>query len=477
MKKFYLPLVAAATILGAGSAFAQEPELTQVWSKIYDWQADSWGSAAPNWSNPEAIKSGACTRVGVGINGKLYSVNMQTMSIMEFDAEGNRDVYKLPSLEGRTISYNLTDESFSPASCPDYYGTLITRDDAGHFLVGHGFTTGAMPTTWTVFDPATSKAKHFDVEFPTAPRGSMLRIDAVGRALGDVTQDGMLWIAPTSIYWDKVNPYRSTWATAATQVVKMIYFGGEGEINDNLVATGYVSNSVSLGGQLSSVCQPRYETMDEVLAEVEKEGDETLAYSKSFILYSKGAGAFATNKYSLVFGYNDGVNDIGTPFADLASTDMGNNYAGYTGFDTFVLNGERYYVANYQTEEENKLCSGSMKLAVFDSKGMIVKTWDNPGYASIYGYCTISAEKIDETSANIYVYCGTINLKASGQQAAAAAQLVFKAGESAGINDIVVNEDENAAPVYYNLQGVQVANPENGIFVVKRGNKVTKEVR
>lgn len=474
MKKFYLSLFAAAL---AGSAFAQAPELTEVWSKIYDWKADSWSGTAPNWSNPQEIKSGACTRVGVGVNGKIYSVNMLTMSIMEFDAEGNRDVYKLPSLEGRTISYNLTDEAFSPTTAPDYYGTLITRDDAGHFLVGHGFTTGAMPKTWTVYDPETDKGKTFDVDFPDAPRGSMLRIDAVGRALGDVTQDGMLWVAPTSIFWGNVRPYQSSWATAATQVVKMIYFSGTGEVDDDLVATGYVSNSVSLGGQLSTVCQPRYETMDEIFEQIDIEGDEVKAYSKAFVMYSKGSNeSLSENIYSLVFGFNDG-SSVGAPIDDLASTDMGNNYAGYAGFETFVLNGERYYVANYQTKEDNALCTGSMKLAVFDSKGMIVKTWDNPGYASIYGYCTISAEKIDETSVNIYVYCGTANLKATNTQAAAAAHLVFKAGDSAGIDDVVVSEDENAAPVYYNLQGVEVANPENGVFVVKRGNKVTKEVR
>ena len=36
-------------------------------------------------------------------------------------------------------------------------------------------------------------------------------------------------------------------------------------------------------------------------------------------------------------------------------------------------------------------------------------------------------------------------------------------------------DNENAPAVYYNLQGVQVENPENGIYIVKRGNKVTKE--
>lgn len=36
--------------------------------------------------------------------------------------------------------------------------------------------------------------------------------------------------------------------------------------------------------------------------------------------------------------------------------------------------------------------------------------------------------------------------------------------------------DVDAAPVYYNLQGVQVAQPSNGLYIVKRGNKVTKEI-
>lgn len=44
----------------------------------------------------------------------------------------------------------------------------------------------------------------------------------------------------------------------------------------------------------------------------------------------------------------------------------------------------------------------------------------------------------------------------------------------AGISDITV--DSNEAPVYYNLYGVQVVNPENGIFIVRQGNKITKKL-
>ena len=45
--------------------------------------------------------------------------------------------------------------------------------------------------------------------------------------------------------------------------------------------------------------------------------------------------------------------------------------------------------------------------------------------------------------------------------------------DNAGVTDIVA--DEVTAPsVYYNLQGVRVANPENGVFIRVQGNKVSK---
>ncbi|MGM9816544.1 MAG: hypothetical protein ACI304_05750 [Lepagella sp.] len=46
--------------------------------------------------------------------------------------------------------------------------------------------------------------------------------------------------------------------------------------------------------------------------------------------------------------------------------------------------------------------------------------------------------------------------------------------DAAGVNDIVA--DSNEAPVYYNLQGVRVNNPENGLFIVVKGNKSQKVV-
>ena len=67
-----------------------------------------------------------------------------------------------------------------------------------------------------------------------------------------------------------------------------------------------------------------------------------------------------------------------------------------------------------------------------------------------------------------------------------AQSVVFTATATTNINTITVTYDtataieeieaENAPVEYYNLQGVKVANPENGIFIKKQGAKATKVV-
>ncbi|MDE6120962.1 MAG: hypothetical protein K2F63_04155 [Muribaculaceae bacterium] len=49
---------------------------------------------------------------------------------------------------------------------------------------------------------------------------------------------------------------------------------------------------------------------------------------------------------------------------------------------------------------------------------------------------------------------------------------MFSEEEEAGISEIVA--DENAPVEYFNLQGVRVANPENGMFIRRQGSKAEK---
>lgn len=482
MKKFYLPIVAAATLFGANVATAAEPTLTAVWTKISEWPGDAWaGATTPiNWNaSNDMMGTNTGSRWGVGMNGKIYAVNCRTMSIMEFDQDGYRDVYKLPSLEGKTLSITATDDNMTPSTIADFYGTLISRDDAGHFIVGHGFTTSAMPCTWTVYDPVSNEGKTFykdDLGFPGAPAGTFQRIDAVGRTLGNILDYGVMWVAPTGIYWSNIKG--KPWAVADIQRTKIIQFSGDGENVAEVTAEGSVTSMTYLGNNEQTICQPRYNSIDELFEKMDG-GNEDKALTEGYYLYSKNPKeCLESNQYAMVMGVQPYGSSVATVFENVAETDLAKNYSGYVGFDTFTLGGKRYYATFYQTQDDLSHAYGMMKTGIFDENGMLIVTWDNPEYYSSAGRGAISAELIpdDENSAYIYVYCQSGKVGAAQFDGIGAAQLKFTVGDSAGIDNIIADEDADAPAVYYNLQGVEVANPDNGIYVVRRGNKVTKEI-
>lgn len=51
---------------------------------------------------------------------------------------------------------------------------------------------------------------------------------------------------------------------------------------------------------------------------------------------------------------------------------------------------------------------------------------------------------------------------------------ILKGDKDTAVESIAA--DENEAPVYYSLQGVRVANPESGLYIVVKGSKVSKVV-
>ena len=86
-----------------------------------------------------------------------------------------------------------------------------------------------------------------------------------------------------------------------------------------------------------------------------------------------------------------------------------------------------------------------------------------------------------DPAGNIYAYSRqdgllVYSLKADARTAttdAPKAQVLEGPEVLVGVDKI---EIETAPAVYYNLQGVKVENPTNGVYIVKRGNKVTKEL-
>ncbi len=56
------------------------------------------------------------------------------------------------------------------------------------------------------------------------------------------------------------------------------------------------------------------------------------------------------------------------------------------------------------------------------------------------------------------------------------AKVVFNTGFLAAINNVAADFDENAPVEYFNLQGVRVENPANGLYIQRQGNKVAKVI-
>ncbi len=73
---------------------------------------------------------------------------------------------------------------------------------------------------------------------------------------------------------------------------------------------------------------------------------------------------------------------------------------------------------------------------------------------------------------HVIVKGNLVNFKGNTPQFTTGSQIVSI--DASGVEGIVADADE--APVYYNMQGVRVANPENGVFIEVKGNKATKVV-
>lgn len=100
-------------------------------------------------------------------------------------------------------------------------------------------------------------------------------------------------------------------------------------------------------------------------------------------------------------------------------------------------------------ENENEAIEGQAKVSI--QKGS-ANSWK------------LDAYEVDGEAKYNYIYKLTLDV----------VNKTLTVGKTSGVK--AVNVDANAPAVYYNLQGVQVENPQNGLFIVKRGNKVTKEI-
>ena len=131
------------------------------------------------------------------------------------------------------------------------------------------------------------------------------------------------------------------------------------------------------------------------------------------------------------------------------------------GLDYFVLNDVPFTVEPAGTNKAD----GFVIVNRYTNEVVATQnpTIENPTNTGVSN--SLSVEKVNNTTVRIYQYFPN--------KFAAQYTFVIPADYTTAIESVEVAA---GAVEYYNLQGVKVANPENGLFIKKQGNKVSKVI-
>ncbi len=127
----------------------------------------------------------------------------------------------------------------------------------------------------------------------------------------------------------------------------------------------------------------------------------------------------------------------------------------------------RLYSSNGDSNTMTIEATGGLKIESIEIAGKTVNTMtvDTGSYTGVKALSTWTPAVAKASSVEKVVFTATAGVNINTIN-------VITSGVYDSVDDIIV--DENAPVEYYNLQGVRVANPENGIYIRRQGSKVSK---
>ena len=374
------------------------------------------------WQNTSSVPgtaAGGDSRFAAVSNGKLIVTDKANNKIVEVKESGYS---------------NYADPS---AALTEYYGqsisTAIGCDDAGNILIATGFSGVASGQNFAVVSADLKSTYKIDL---SAIEGyTPARNDQIGRIRGNMlsNEGGYAFITPNG--------------GTSVLVVK---------IKNGAVDADYtqVSNPIA-GVTLNTSCcpQPAFATVAEIDALMDDNGD----LSSAFILRSRGVPGS-------VFAWNDGNTDMVKAWSfGAAEGNCTTANASVEGFDWFTLKGKSYFIMPVTTDGTTG--TRGSNFAIYDEEGTCVATWTE-GQKTGLGAAMGSFIAVPNDDVSVYIYHfvpGTV-----------AEKLIFAVDTKSSAVEGIEMEDANAPVEYYNLQGVKVANPSNGIFIKVQGSKASK---
>ncbi len=442
MKKLFLLGLAAAMATGSFSANAGD----------YGVQTFKPGLKLELvWANANDAKTLAGCRVGTGTNNKFYLNDYANGTVKVYDETGF--VKDIKVADFIWVSNNA-----------DNAGHIIARADTEKWpgstsYAGAGATTA---TAFYVIDSKTDEVISKQLVCPNRPAG---RGDAFGHINFDVAND----------FWILYHCFETAFA-------EIMFNGTES-------CTGSSSYPIKIGEEFKGTNAAKGQTLGiaQPFGRFDEENGQFLdlaVFANNYLGLTGTAGGFGNGirHYTCTIG-QEATGDITFTWNPEQEYFITPDHSSINGFMVFELAGKQWVV--YPAGESGGVNSsdafGIAEVTYADTPKSAADQREKVLAARLYGqtndaggilnpakanYMSFNVEPVDGDPNSVYIY--------SFAQQGAMVVTKFTVDNS-GIEDLLV-EDENAPVEYYNLQGIRVENPANGIFIRRKGHNSSKIV-
>lgn len=350
------------------------------------------------------------SRFGAGFGGKVYFNDKANGKVMTIDKDGNVEEYA--TVEG--------------------LGTGIAIDDAGNVLVNTGFPGAVSGSNFVIISAADKSQTALTLDINEGNAGlAAARVDQLGRVAGNLLSD------EGAFFFITMN--------GAPTVTTIFVQNGAQAMGD---LSYLMSEPAPISMNTSTCAQPLFD-FDTLVGM----GDD-----------ARKAGFAVRNRGNQKVYYYDGTDWL--TFGAPATTTSGTE-----GFDVFTIGDKSYSINpvkmtfNYENAFEIADEDGNTIFNSVNDGGVPVACETGGQSFGSYNARPVYNEAGEVEKVEIYQWYG-----ANNNNCLAA---MFTVSKTQGVNDVIA-ADAEVAPVYYNLQGVRVANPANGLYIKVVGEKASK---
>lgn len=350
------------------------------------------------------------SRFGAGFGGKVYFNDKANGKVMTIDKDGNVEEYA--TVEG--------------------LGTGIAIDDAGNVLVNTGFPGAVSGSNFVIISAADKSQTKLTLDINEGNAGlAAARVDQLGRVAGNLlSEDGAFFFITMN---------------GASTVTTIFVQNGAQAMGD---LSYLMSEPAPISMNTSTCAQPLFD-FDTLVGM----GDD-----------ARKAGFAVRNRGNQKVYYYDGTDWL--TFGAPATTTSGTE-----GFDVFTIGDKSYSINpvkmtfNHENAFEIADEDGNTIFNSVNDGGVPVACETGGQSFGSYNARPVYNEAGEVEKVEIYQWYG-----ANDNNCLAA---MFTVSKTQGVNDVIA-ADAEVAPVYYNLQGVRVANPANGLYIKVAGEKASK---